>query len=136
MPNSLPARPNLEHLKNQAKDLRKQLRAGQPAGLQRARDNHPGWQNPSDQKIREASLSDVQLIIAREYGCESWPRLKHEVERRNREQTAIDPLSLFRKAFSEDDVPAVAELLETYPQMKARINDPIAAFDSPVVTCV
>jgi Ankyrin repeats (3 copies) len=51
---SLPERPNLEHLKNQAKDL---LRAG-----------------------GASSLADAQFQIARSYGFASWPKLKAHVE--------------------------------------------------------
>jgi ankyrin repeat protein len=50
----LPDRPNLRHLKDQAKDL---LKAG-----------------------RAASLADAQLQIARLYGFASWPKLKAHVE--------------------------------------------------------
>jgi ankyrin repeat protein len=51
---SLPERPNLQHLKNQAKDL---LRGG-----------------------GAASLADAQFQIARLYGFASWPKLKAHVE--------------------------------------------------------
>ena len=51
---SLPERPNLQHLKNQAKDL---LRAGSAA-----------------------SLAEAQFQIARSYGFASWPKLKAHVE--------------------------------------------------------
>jgi hypothetical protein len=52
-PRPLPDRPNLRHLKDQAKDL---LRAGEAA-----------------------SLADAQLKIARLYGFPSWPKLKAHV---------------------------------------------------------
>src|SRR4051812_7917969 len=51
---ALPDRPNLRHLKDQAKDL---LKAG-----------------------RAASLADAQFKIARLYGFASWPKLKAHVE--------------------------------------------------------
>ena len=51
---SLPERPNLQHLKNQAKDL---LRAG---GV--------------------VSLAEAQFQVARIYGFASWPKLKAHVE--------------------------------------------------------
>lgn len=53
-PRSLPARPDLRHLKDQAKDL---LAGG-----------------------RAKSLADAQFQIARLYGFPSWPRLKAHVE--------------------------------------------------------
>jgi hypothetical protein len=51
---ALPDRPNLRHLKDQAKDL---LKAG-----------------------NARSLSDAQLQIAREYGFPSWPKLKAHID--------------------------------------------------------
>lgn len=57
MSRQLPVRPNLEYLKNEAKDLL------------RAATDHPGW-----------SLSDAQHALAREYGFDSWPKLKAYVE--------------------------------------------------------
>ena len=53
-PRQLPARPNLHHLKNQAKDL---LKVG-----------------------GAASLSEAQFATARQYGFPSWPKLKKRVE--------------------------------------------------------
>src|SRR5438128_3702906 len=53
-PCPLPDRPNLRHLKDQAKDL---LKAG-----------------------RATSLADAQFKIARQYGFASWPKLKAHVE--------------------------------------------------------
>jgi hypothetical protein len=50
----LPARANLEHLRNEAKQRLKELRA----------------------RDAEARLSDAQLLVAREYGFPSWRRLK------------------------------------------------------------
>jgi len=58
MSRDLPARPNLEHLKNQAKDLLRELQR----------------QDPS------AQLADAQHALAREYGLTSWPKLKTHVE--------------------------------------------------------
>ena len=51
---ALPDRPNLRHLKDQAKDL---LKAG-----------------------NARSFSDAQFQIAREYGFTSWPKLKAHID--------------------------------------------------------
>jgi ankyrin repeat protein len=53
-PRPLPARPNLRHLKDQARDL---LRAGEAE-----------------------SVADAQFQIARRYGFASWPKLKFHVD--------------------------------------------------------
>src|SRR5580700_7588969 len=47
-----------------------------------------------------------------------------------------DPMELFKKTFAEDDAPSFARLLERYPEMKAKINEPVLAFDAPVITRV
>ena len=81
MKKQLPVRPSLDQLKKQAKDLHKLRASGDPEAFQRIRENHP-HPGESDANIRSAefSLSDAQLVIAREYGFESWPKLKTHVE--------------------------------------------------------
>jgi ankyrin repeat protein len=69
---SLPARPDLAQLRHQAKDLLRDATRGEPTALARVH-------AVSDRLI----LASAQLAIAREYGFESWPRLKREVERRD-----------------------------------------------------
>ncbi|HEV2399324.1 MAG TPA: ankyrin repeat domain-containing protein [Candidatus Sulfotelmatobacter sp.] len=79
----LPADPNLEHLKYQAKDLLKTRAARDAVAAQRIREFHPKWTKASDEEIFAAQfrLSDAQLAIAREYGFASWARLKRRVEK-------------------------------------------------------
>ncbi len=64
----LPARPSLEQLRKQAKELLRQFRAGDAAAIERL---HAG---------DAATLADAQLVVAREYGFETWAALKHHVE--------------------------------------------------------
>jgi ankyrin repeat protein len=47
-----------------------------------------------------------------------------------------DPMELLKKAFTADDASGFRRLLERFPEAKARINEPVAAFDSPLVTQV
>ena len=54
----LPPRPNLDHLKKQAKDRLVDLQAASPG----------------------AQLADAQHALARDYGFASWPKLKAHVE--------------------------------------------------------
>jgi ankyrin repeat protein len=63
-PRPLPPRASLEHLRNEAKQRLKALRA----------------QDPS------LKLTDAQLTIAREYGFASWRRLKAAVDAQDRER--------------------------------------------------
>jgi ankyrin repeat protein len=74
MNKQLPSRPNLDQLKKQAKDLQKLHQAGDAEALQRIAESHP---QPGK---AEFSLADAQLVVAREYGFESWPKLKIHVE--------------------------------------------------------
>jgi hypothetical protein len=77
----LPSNPNLEHLKYQARDLKKLHAARDRGAAQRMREFHPQCRELSDEAIfeRKLSLADAQLTIARERGFKSWPRLKEYV---------------------------------------------------------
>ena len=79
---SLPANPSLEHLKYQARDLLNALIQGNTEAVARTREFHPKFARMSDAEIRSSklSLADAQLIVAREYGFPSWPKLKHHIE--------------------------------------------------------
>jgi ankyrin repeat protein len=71
---SIPAAPSLEQLRKLARELQRAHNAGQATALARARDHH----------LRSAApfrLADAQLVVAREHGFASWPRLKAYVER-------------------------------------------------------
>lgn len=65
----LPPRPSLEFEHKQAKALLRRLRAGDPISIARARTRHPVLD------VSKLRLADAQLVIAREYGFTSWPRL-------------------------------------------------------------
>ncbi len=79
----LPSKPNLEHLKYQAKDVLTGQAARNPAVAQRIREFHPRFAHATDDEILAAQLhlSDAQLIIARESGFLSWARLKRHIEK-------------------------------------------------------
>ena len=68
----LPPRPSLEFEHKEAKALLRRLRAGDPDALVRARARDPSIDGSAPARIR---LADAQLVIAREYGFTSWPRL-------------------------------------------------------------
>jgi ankyrin repeat protein len=71
---SLPAAPSLEQLRKQAKDLLRGHRAGDPGVAARVQAHHPHPDEP-------LKLSGAQLVVAREYGFSSWPRLRAYVDR-------------------------------------------------------
>jgi hypothetical protein len=65
-----PFRPHLDQLRNQAKDLLRDVRAGAPSALDDFREFHPERIDPAI-----AALADAQLVLARSYGASSWPQL-------------------------------------------------------------
>lgn len=79
----LPSRPNLDHLKQQAKDLIKAHAARTHAAAQLIREFHPQFRGAADATIFAAQfkLSDAQLTVAREHGFQSWTRLKRRIEK-------------------------------------------------------
>ena len=70
----LPDHPSLEQLRNQARELLRDARAGDTGALSRI--NATG-RRASGARI---PLADAQLAIAREYGFPSWPKLVRHVE--------------------------------------------------------
>ena len=78
---SLPARPNLEQLRKQAKDLLKAYRAGEPTALLRFRESLPKLAGSSDDQLVDMSLSlrDAQRVVAAELGFDSWARLTDHI---------------------------------------------------------
>ena len=83
---SLPARPNLEQLRNQAKDLLKAYRAGQPSALSRFRESLSHLSGlTSDEMMRlSLSLRDAQRVVAVEYGFPNWMSMRTHVEQKER----------------------------------------------------
>jgi ankyrin repeat protein len=81
MKKQLPSRPNLEQLKKQAKALLKGYQAAAPVILARVREYHPRWRNSSDVFVAGTpfTLTDAQLVLAGEYGFETWSALKAHV---------------------------------------------------------
>lgn len=76
---SLPDRPNLEFLRQQARDLRREVRAGNPREMERVK----AVTDLDQETLDGFSILDAQRTVAREYGFASWASLKREVNRRN-----------------------------------------------------
>src|ERR1700740_1133307 len=74
MSDSLPERPDLDQLRRQAKELRDAVRRGDAAAGERFGRHHPA----ALQGV--ASLASAQLVIARELGFASWPRLNGAID--------------------------------------------------------
>jgi Lon protease-like protein len=81
MRKELPARPNVEHLKSQAKDLRDAYRRQDPEARRRVHQCLPAAQQQGEPPS-DIALHDAQSVVAREYGFKSWAELKEHVESR------------------------------------------------------
>lgn len=82
MRKELPVRPNLEHLKAQAKDLLDAYRRGEADAFERFRKELPAAHGADDERIRAMGLAlhDAQSVIAREYGFSSFNELHAHVD--------------------------------------------------------
>jgi ankyrin repeat protein len=122
----LPDEPSLEQLRNQAKDLRRAVLAGDPEALAEVAERYPDRPSP-------LSLHAAQLVVARRYGFPSWARLKQHVEviehysrfpeRMGRDATsspADDFLRLVSLGYADDDPERWAKarrLLAEHPEI-------------------
>ncbi|MBE1488808.1 ankyrin repeat domain-containing protein [Plantactinospora soyae] len=87
----LPADPNLEQLRHQARTLQRAVRAGEPAALARIAEHHPAGV-PAEAARAGFPRHAAQLVIAREYGFTGWPRLKRHLDVVTRYRRDPDPL--------------------------------------------
>ena len=69
----MPDRPDLGHFRRQARSLQRAVRAGDAGAVERLARQHPGGV-PDD--AGGLPLAAAQLVVAREYGFASWPRLR------------------------------------------------------------
>jgi hypothetical protein len=94
MSRELPAKPSLEYLRKQAKQLHRTMPQGK--------------------------LSDAQHVLAREYGFSTWARLKSHVV-----TLGLPPAEALKVAVCDSDAQRVQELLESHPELRARIDEPL-----------
>jgi hypothetical protein len=93
-------------------------------------------QNPNLEHLRKQAkellrsqqhgkLADAQHALAKEYGFTSWPRLKAHVE-----SSRLTPAHQLKAAVFDSDAERVREILNSHPELRAKINDPLpdAAF--------
>ncbi len=127
MSRDLPARPSLEHLKHQARQLLRALKRGDPAALVRCR----AVGTAADVG---AKLADALHVIAREYGFPSWPGLTEHLAA---DREPADPLRAAVAAVQAGNAGRVRELLRQHAALRARINDPFPEipFDGTALLC-
>lgn len=108
MPKNLPTRilrdhPDLGQLRRQAKELLEAIRAGNPGALAEANAHHRGID------LSGFALHDAQLVLARSYGFDSWPKLK----------AFVDGITVRRlaEAVKADDESGVRAVLAARPEL-------------------
>jgi ankyrin repeat protein len=118
----LPARPNLEHLKNQARTLLQQSHASDASAAARFAAFSVTQSKPK--------LADALHIIAREYGFDTWPALKLHID-----VASDDPVEALTAAIKADNASLVRDVLLRNPSLKSRINEPLPnySFDAPAI---
>ncbi len=119
----LPAKPNLEKQRKLAKALMRAYCRGEAEATDRVQALHPDPPPPS-----EFVLGDAQLVIARSHGFPSWPKLKRKIDSLTR-----SPIDRFVDAVKAGDTDGLRQLLETHPDLAARINDPLFDFGRTAV---
>jgi ankyrin repeat protein len=118
----LPARPNLEHLKNQARSLLRDHVALDASAAQRFVAFGIDAAKPK--------LADALHVIAREHGFATWPALKVHVE-----SNCEDPMEALTAAVRANSAPLVREVLARHPALKTRLDEPLPnyGFDAPAL---
>ena len=102
----LPDRPDLDQLRRQAKELLDAFRSGDEDALTEANRFHQGV-DPA-----MFALHDAQLVLARSYGFDSWPKLK----------AYVDGVTIRRlvEAVQAGDVERVRAMLRIRPELVNR----------------
>ena len=81
-PRGLPGNANLEQLRNGAKGFQRAVRAGDPGAAAIVNEFHPrlGAAGPGSPELDGFTRADAQLVVARQFGFSSWPKLKAHLE--------------------------------------------------------
>src|SRR5215470_17243465 len=70
--------------------------------------------------MRQGKLADAQHTLAREYGFANWAKLKSHVE-----ALRLTPAEALKAAVCDSDAERVRQVLERYPELRAKIDDPL-----------
>jgi hypothetical protein len=100
-PRGLPGNANLEQLKKGAKSFQRAVRAGDAGAAAVVREFHPRLAGATAEsaELNAFKRSDAQLVVARQFGFPSWPKLKAYLElvepyaRAPHEQPTAQPLA-------------------------------------------
>ena len=120
---TLPARADLEQQKKLAKELLAAFRHGDTDARARVRAELPDK--------TQIVLADAQFVLAREYGFVSWRTLREHIEKLA--DDALPPIERMKRAVRAGDAATLRRLLRENEALRAAINEPIFAFDSPAL---
>jgi hypothetical protein len=70
--------------------------------------------------MRQGKLADAQHTLANEYGFATWAKLKSHVE-----SLGLTPAEALKAAVCDSDAPRVGEILERYPELRAKVDAPL-----------
>ena len=120
----LPARPNLEYLKKQAKLLLHGSLQAEAAAIDRFREVQVTYSTATPK------LADAQHVIAREYGFDDWAKLKAHVG-----ALSDDPVEALTAAVKANDAQLLRDVLSRYPALKSQLDEPLPnySFDMPAL---
>jgi ankyrin repeat protein/ketosteroid isomerase-like protein len=78
----LPGNANLEQLRKGARSFQRAVRAGDPGAAGVVREFHPRLPDaqPGSPELNGFARTDAQLVVARQFGFSSWPKLKAHLE--------------------------------------------------------
>jgi hypothetical protein len=118
----LPARPNLEHLKNQARTLLRQSLASDASATARF--------VAFGITATAPKFADALHVIASEYGFDTWPALKQHIDLASEE-----PVEALTAAIKANNASLVRDVLIRHPSLKSRIDEPLPnySFDTPPI---
>jgi hypothetical protein len=123
----LPAHPNLDQYKKQAKDLSQACKSRGRDGVRAWAEQSIGRQGRVDaftefawKKLSagdKCALSDAQFVIARAYGFLTWPKFARYVEAMLRANTRVSAFETAADAIVAGDISTVERLLREDPSL-------------------
>jgi len=111
----LPARPNLEQFRKQAKELLKRRSSNDVT--QRIKKFHPRLRELTEAQLKTFSLADAQCVLAREHGFESWPKFIKHIQDISRAHSPVSKFELAADAIVTGDLPTLNCLLQENPEL-------------------
>lgn len=122
---TLPERPSLEQQRKLARELLTAFDRRDTTAVARVRAELPDKTT--------IVLADAQFVLAREYGFRNWAELKAHIET---SVERVPPDVLFRKLVNDGDASGLRDVLKRDARVRALVNEPVFAFDSPALVAV